>query len=50
MHDIIDRLEERVANELNIVLVIHVDPVYTVLKEINGDENEDDFIKNRRQR
>lgn len=44
MHDIIDRLEERVANELNIVLVIHVDPVYTVLKEINGDENEDDFI------
>lgn len=44
MHDIIDRLEERVVNELNIVLVIHVDPVYTVLKEINGDENEDDFI------
>lgn len=35
IHEIIDRAEKELSNELNIILVIHMDPINTNDKEVN---------------
>lgn len=47
IHEIIDRAEKELSNELNIILVIHMDPINTNDKEVNFARKElEKIIKN----